>query len=56
MRSFIYAAFGEMLNGMSTIRAYHAEDRFVKKVRSPCRGQLRAHFAVIDLLPLSLSI
>jgi ATP-binding cassette subfamily C (CFTR/MRP) protein 1 len=33
MRSFIYANFGEMLNGLPSVRAFRAEARFISQVR-----------------------
>lgn len=42
MRSFIYASFGEMLTGLASIRAYHAQDRFIIKTEKAIDLQNRA--------------
>lgn len=56
MRSFIYSGFGEMLSGMSSVRAYRAEARFIERVSrelrwSPGRDQLGR---LLTLNPLTL--
>lgn len=56
MRSFVYASFGEMLSGMASIRAYHAQDRFITKTETDLNKQNRAYFTKITLQRQSTSL
>lgn len=49
MRSFVYAAFGEMLTGVASVRAYHAEERFVVKTEKALDVQNRCYFVSVIL-------
>ncbi|CAM9318351.1 unnamed protein product, partial [Discosporangium mesarthrocarpum] len=45
-RSPLYAHFGESVNGVSTIRAYKAEDRFIKKSEECMDALNNAHMSL----------
>lgn len=49
MRSFVYASFGEMLTGVASVRAYHAEERFILKTERALDVQNRCYFVTIVL-------
>ncbi|CDZ96790.1 Multidrug resistance-associated protein/mitoxantrone resistance protein, ABC superfamily [Phaffia rhodozyma] len=49
MRSTIYAQFGESLGGMSSIRAYGAEQRFITRTENAVDVQNKCYFIMISL-------
>ena len=49
MRSFVYAAFGEMVTGIASVRAYHAEERFVIKTEKALDVQNRCYYISVML-------
>jgi len=54
-RSPVFAHFGETLSGISTIRAFHAEDRFLLRNRKRLDNNNRAYYMTI-MLPRWLAI
>ena len=43
--SHIYSFYGESLNGISTIRAFKAEDRFITQMQTHVNNNLIIHFS-----------
>ncbi|CDZ97117.1 Multidrug resistance-associated protein/mitoxantrone resistance protein, ABC superfamily [Phaffia rhodozyma] len=50
MRSTIYAQFGESLDGISSIRAYHSEDRFTSRTEKAINTENKCYFIQINLI------
>ncbi|KAI0659143.1 multidrug resistance-associated ABC transporter [Cubamyces menziesii] len=49
LRSALYAAYSETLTGLSTVRAYRSQDRFVKKSEEGLDMENRAYFMTIAI-------
>ena len=43
--SFIYSFYGETLNGISTIRAYKAENQFIKQMQTHVNNNMIIHYS-----------
>ncbi|KAI8970550.1 multidrug resistance-associated ABC transporter [Trametes punicea] len=49
LRSSLYASYSETLTGLSTVRAYRAQDRFVRKSEQGLDQENRAYFMTIAI-------
>jgi ABC-type multidrug transport system fused ATPase/permease subunit len=49
LRSFVYTAFGEQLGGMSIIRAFGNQKRFLRRMQKTADSQMRSEYVMIAL-------